>query len=316
MFSTGSLLTVITEGTSDAVFVKDRDGRYQFANARTARVLGRSAAQIVGHTDSDFFPPPIAQSIQENDRRVMESGRAETVEEEVREDDGQVRVFEAVKTPYRDAAGNVVGLLGVARDITARVRAEQESARLLQEVQAGAARQRALLKDMLRSLTEGHLRLCDKAAELPAPLAPAGPPVALSKMTLRDLRRQISDVAGALGLPPERADDFLTAVGEASMNAVVHAPGSGAAGQVRAASQTGTVQVWITDHGPGIPEETLHRAVLERGYTTSGTFGHGFWMAVKTCDRIFLLTGPAGTTVVLEQERTPPPPDWLLDDRF
>ncbi len=59
--------------------------------------------------------------------------------------------------------------------------------------------------------------------------------------------------------------------------------------------------------------DRLHRATLERGYTTAGTMGHGFWMMLKTCDRIYLLTGTEGTTVVLEQDKTPPEPAWLQD---
>ena len=97
------------------------------------------------------------------------------------------------------------------------------------------------------------------------------------------------------------------------MNAVVHGGGSGE-GRVHAdpePSRSGPLQIWIQDQGAGIAEETLHRATLERGYTTAGSLGHGFWMILKTCDRIYLLTGPTGTTVVLEQEPQEPDPFWL-----
>ncbi len=94
------------------------------------------------------------------------------------------------------------------------------------------------------------------------------------------------------------------------MNAVVHAGG----GEARVcAGGEGTVQVWIQDQGKGITMDHLHRATLERGFTTAGTMGHGFWMMLKTADRIFLLTGPSGTSVVLEQEREAPEPAWLRE---
>jgi hypothetical protein len=57
--------------------------------------------------------------------------------------------------------------------------------------------------------------------------------------------------------------------------------------------------------------DQLHRATLERGFTTTGTLGHGFWMMLKAVDRIWLLTGASGTTVVLEQDRDPAPTTWF-----
>ena len=63
------------------------------------------------------------------------------------------------------------------------------------------------------------------------------------------------------------------------------------------------VQVRIEDHGAGIPLGDLPKAALRRGYSTAGTMGHGFSMILMTASRIFLLTGPAGTTIVLEQDK-------------
>lgn len=93
------------------------------------------------------------------------------------------------------------------------------------------------------------------------------------------------------------------------MNAVVH--GGGGTANVLAAPGKGVVQVWIRDGGAGIAVERMHRAVLERGWTTAGSLGHGFFMMLQTADRIYLHTQRQGTTVVIEKRRTPPDPDWL-----
>ena len=77
------------------------------------------------------------------------------------------------------------------------------------------------------------------------------------------------------------------------MNAVVH--GGGGEGQV-CVDGSGAVQVWVRDAGTGITMEHLPRATLERGYTTVGTLGHGFWLMLNLVDRLWLLTGPDGTT--------------------
>jgi len=93
------------------------------------------------------------------------------------------------------------------------------------------------------------------------------------------------------------------------MNAVQH--GGGGTAILFGDTEGGRVQVWIEDQGEGIDLGLLPRATLERGFSSAGTLGQGFWMMIQTCDRIYLLTGTAGTTIVLEQERTPPSPAWL-----
>ena len=72
-----------------------------------------------------------------------------------------------------------------------------------------------------------------------------------------------------------------------------------------------SVQVRVEDHGTGISMENLPRAALSRGFSTKATLGHGLKMMLQTADRVYLLTGPGGTTVVLEQERERPVPNWL-----
>ncbi len=188
-------------------------------------------------------------------------------------------------------------------------RQEAEKAVLAREIEQMAVRQRSFLREVLASLTEGRLHLCDSEKDLPAPLIPMSEPIPLTVATLRVLRRFIADRMHAAAWPSERAHDLETAVGEAAMNAVVH--GKNATGQLCADKGTAAFQVWLRDSGSGISEDSLHRATLERGYTTAGTLGHGFWMMLKTADRVYLLTGAKGTTIVIEQERDPPMPPWM-----
>jgi len=179
------------------------------------------------------------------------------------------------------------------------------------DIEAMARKQRIFLREVLSSLSEGRLRLCDSDLDLPLPLPPVAEPMPLVRATLSGFRRQVVSFARAAEWPIERLQDFETAVGEAAMNAVVH--GQSAVGQVHGDLQEGTAQIWIRDSGKGIDEELLHRATLEKGYTTAGSLGHGFWMMLKTADRIFLRTGEEGTTVVLEQGPFPPQPIWLQE---
>jgi anti-sigma regulatory factor (Ser/Thr protein kinase) len=100
----------------------------------------------------------------------------------------------------------------------------------------------------------------------------------------------------------------MTAASEAGMNAITHV-GRGTAWVSR--DGAGTVQVRVADQGGGIDMENLPRATLSRGFSTQGSLGHGLKMMLETADRLHLLTGPTGTTVVLEQERERPLPSWL-----
>ena len=190
----------------------------------------------------------------------------------------------------------------LAVDVTERHAIEQERLET-------ARRQRTFLHDVLASVTEGKLQLCSAPEELPAPLGTASPLLPLTPDAgLYDLRHQARDLAAAAGHDGMRQYDLITAASEAGMNAIVHAGGGTATVSV---SESGTVQVRVEDHGTGITMENLPRAALARGFSTKATLGHGLKMMLETADRLFLLTGPTGTALVLEQDRTPPTPAWL-----
>jgi two-component system cell cycle sensor histidine kinase/response regulator CckA len=121
-----SLLQGITEGTTDAIFVKDLTGHYLMINSAGARILGRSAEDIVGKTDTELFTPETGRQIMERDRLVIQAGQVQTYEEPGATAAG-ARLYLATKGPYRDPnTGQVMGLLGICRDITDRKLAEEE----------------------------------------------------------------------------------------------------------------------------------------------------------------------------------------------
>ncbi|RCJ34783.1 hypothetical protein A6770_17160 [Nostoc minutum NIES-26] len=142
-----NLLQSVLEGTNDAVFVKDRQGRYQLLNTAAARIFGNAKDQIVGKDDTQLLPIDIAAAIRETDRRIMTRGRAEVVEELVRKAGSlHTYLYLSTKDPYRDARGNIIGLIGVARDITERKRAEAALFRSNQRLETLQAIDRAILR--------------------------------------------------------------------------------------------------------------------------------------------------------------------------
>ncbi|GAB5606125.1 EAL domain-containing protein [Sideroxyarcus sp. TK5] len=112
------LLDGIAEGATDAIFAKDRDGRYLLFNRAAARYVGKSADEVLGRDDTVNFPPEQAAMVMADDRKVMESGRVVTNEHKLTTTQGET-VFSTTQGPLYDAHGNVFGVFGIARDITA-----------------------------------------------------------------------------------------------------------------------------------------------------------------------------------------------------
>ncbi len=224
-----------------------------------------------------------------------------------------LRLLGALLIQVAAATRNAFLFQKMSAELAERAHVESENARLLAEAEENALRQRIFLRDVLASVTDGRLQLCDAAADLPRPPALCSEPVRLTATDgLRQLRHQALAAAQAVGLPEERGFDLALAVGEAGMNAVVHA-GAGT-GQVFWDTEQRCVHVRVEDQGEGITVENLPQATLKRGYSTKSTLGHGMKMILQTAGCLWLLTGPTGTTVVLEQDAAPSEADvsgWL-----
>ncbi|MFP5403254.1 MAG: EAL domain-containing protein [Gammaproteobacteria bacterium] len=119
---------LILDTLPDLVWLKDADGVYRMCNPALERFFGRSSPEILGRTDLDFFEPEQARMFRIKDQEAVDAGRPRQNEEWVRTADGRMILVETIKTPLRDRAGRVLGVLGVARDITERERVSRELA--------------------------------------------------------------------------------------------------------------------------------------------------------------------------------------------
>lgn len=106
----------------DLIWVKDSKGRYLSCNARFERFFGAKEKEIFGKTDYDFVDRELANFFRKHDKNVMDTGRTGTNEEEiVFADDGHREHLETTKTPLFDKSGQLLGVLGIGRNITERV---------------------------------------------------------------------------------------------------------------------------------------------------------------------------------------------------
>jgi two-component system, cell cycle sensor histidine kinase and response regulator CckA len=111
------LLNAVFEGTSDAIFVKDLEGRYLLINSAGARFMGQSVQDVLGKDDSAFWDSESAIRLKHWDAEILASGKFRTSEEPI-SIDGVMRTYSATKGPLYDTEGRIVGLIGVSRDIS------------------------------------------------------------------------------------------------------------------------------------------------------------------------------------------------------
>lgn len=121
-----NLLDCLMEGTTDAIFVKDGDGRYLLFNTAAAKITGKSTSEVIGNDDTFLFSEREASEIMAADRRVMDAGRVLTSMDHLTAADGSCRTFLAIKGPIFGRTGEVSGVFGIARDITEQIRAQEE----------------------------------------------------------------------------------------------------------------------------------------------------------------------------------------------
>ena len=123
----------------DFIYAKDRDGRFLFANRAIVLNNGFTHVdELIGLTDAEIHPVADAHKIDEVERRVMETGEPDLgVEERRLKGEGWLMMS---RVPLRDRNGNIIGVVGASRDISARKRAEElmsAQTKLLHDVARG-----------------------------------------------------------------------------------------------------------------------------------------------------------------------------------
>jgi len=131
-----NLLRRVIDSLPDSIYVKSADGRYLLGNLAHCHRLGlASPGDAVGRPSSDFFPEDVARGFQADDAQVMQTGQPiMNRHESVGDGLGPLKWLSTTKVPLRDAQGEIIGVIGIGRDITARKNAEDKLARYAQEL--------------------------------------------------------------------------------------------------------------------------------------------------------------------------------------
>ncbi len=133
------LLRTVIDNLPIAVYAKDPQGRKTLANRTDLQNIGLPEAEVLGKTDSELFPPEVAARFEADDRTVLNSGKPVIDREELLTNrDGRTFWQLTSKVPLHDATGQIIGLVGIGRDISERkhaMEALQKSEANLKEAQ-------------------------------------------------------------------------------------------------------------------------------------------------------------------------------------
>jgi PAS domain S-box-containing protein len=157
----------LIENLQQKIFLIDKNFVYVSCNEHYARDLKIKPEKIIGKTDYDFYPKQLAEKYRADDKRILESGETEDIEEKYLQE-GRETWVHTVKTPVKDEKGTVVGILGIFWDITEKKRAAdqiraalKEKEVLLQEVHHRVKNNMQIISSLF-NLQSGHIK--DKQA--------------------------------------------------------------------------------------------------------------------------------------------------------
>ncbi|KQP44621.1 hypothetical protein ASF44_27475 [Pseudorhodoferax sp. Leaf274] len=156
-----NLLEAITDSCSDLIFAKDPQGRFIFYNAACARLFGKSKEEMVGRTVADLIGAEQAALRAPRDALVLRTQEPMQFEEVTATADGD-RVLQHTKSPLRDADGQLIGLLNIARDVTEARQAQQALGERDAHYRSVVS---ALSEGVVVSDPQGKVTSCNAAAE-------------------------------------------------------------------------------------------------------------------------------------------------------
>ncbi len=138
-----NLLRTLIDNVPDYIFVIDTKGQFVASNTAHAAAASLNPAQLIGKTAADVFPSDFAAHFHHDDERIMSSSAPLISEERLITDaEGNQQSMLMTKVPLRNESGEVIGLVGIARDITERLKAEKLRLELEKEQEVIALKER------------------------------------------------------------------------------------------------------------------------------------------------------------------------------
>jgi len=130
LFNKENQLRTLVDNLPDFIYIKDVNSRFILANKRLSRVMigkGHTADELVGKTDHDYYEKKLADRFYADEQNIIRSGEPLIGRiEPGLDENGEQRIINTTKVPVKNSKGEVIGLVGIGRDITEIKRAEQK----------------------------------------------------------------------------------------------------------------------------------------------------------------------------------------------
>ncbi len=137
-------ITSILEYTPAVVYIKDARGQYLLVNSRFEELFNISAERVRGKTDHEILPKKVAEQFQRHDQKALGENHSYQVTEHIPQADG-LRTYLSIKFPIYDEAGSISGVCGIATDITAVKKAQDQLRRLSGGIMANQEKERSAI---------------------------------------------------------------------------------------------------------------------------------------------------------------------------
>lgn len=293
----------IFENSGLGIFRSTIDGRLIDINLSYARILGYDSVEEATGAIHNIAEDVYVESTRRADivREILSKEGMSRYENQYKKKDGSIITCTLYVRAVKDESGKVEYLEGFLEDITERKIAEQRQREL-------DLHKREFYRRTILAATEGKLEITEpgEIEKLAGP-AVAEWPIEFGE-DLGAVRRAVTGIAEREGMDGSRVYDLALCVGELTTNAFKHAGGG-----VASLHEVEDRLIFVTsDHGPGMEALTLPEIALKRGFSTAKSLGMGYKAMISVADKVYLATGPSGTTVAIEM-RIHPTPRTLTD---
>lgn len=120
-------LRILIDNMPDFIYIKDLQSRFIVGNKKTAAVMGTEPKDLIGKTDFDFYSQDLAKGYYSDEQNIIKSGKPKlTYEEPCHDENGNTIIISTSKIPVKNKKGEVIGLVGIGRDITDLKEIEKE----------------------------------------------------------------------------------------------------------------------------------------------------------------------------------------------
>lgn len=110
----------ILDNIPNIAWLKDREGNYVAVNDPFGKAVDQAPNELIGKSVYDIYPPDLAKKYDKESREVMATGKRTYFEETNVDQDGKIQYVEKIETPIFNDSGEVIGIIGIAHDITSR----------------------------------------------------------------------------------------------------------------------------------------------------------------------------------------------------